>query len=316
MGYGFSWNDCSHVPLTKTAAFSYCFSLSGIFVGSLYVLSPRKIRQLPRDDARQIKWRTFATSIVCIGSVTLHSFIFCTPLGSFQLLPALSKVPRETRAIIVVLTHTAILYAGPILQMSLEVYHALRRDNSFSCLNYIQATYNAYLQPIFNSFFSPSSSSDRWVRLRNLIIAPMAEEIVFRVCMVPALCATGMRTLHVVMIAPIFFGVAHAHHAFVRITQNEEKPTAVLIQTLFQFTYTSLFGSYVSYVYIQTRSLLAIVLSHSLCNGMGLPSLSFLSTRSPLFPNRRLLLLAHIVGVVGFAMGFGSLRLIPKSGFL
>jgi membrane protease YdiL (CAAX protease family) len=46
----------------------------------------------------------------------------------------------------------------------------------------------------------------------------------------------------------------------------------VILATMAQFTYTTLFGAYVSYIYIKSGSLLAIALVHSFCNFMGLPN--------------------------------------------
>jgi prenyl protein peptidase len=47
-----------------------------------------------------------------------------------------------------------------------------------------------------------------------------------------------------------------------------------LARTIFQFTYTSLFGFFAAFVYIRTGNLLSVILAHSFCNWMGLPRLS------------------------------------------
>ena len=71
-------------------------------------------------------------------------------------------------------------------------------------------------------------------------------------------------------------GVAHIHHAYLRIYQKGERAGGVAIVMLFQFTYTSMFGTYVAHAYIRTGSVMAVFLSHAFCNTMGLPDLSFL----------------------------------------
>ncbi|NWI13012.1 FACE2 protease, partial [Crypturellus soui] len=49
----------------------------------------------------------------------------------------------------------------------------------------------------------------RW--LRNQVVAPLTEELVFRGCMVPVLlpCTGAARAL---LAGPLFFGLAHFHH--------------------------------------------------------------------------------------------------------
>jgi membrane protease YdiL (CAAX protease family) len=42
-----------------------------------------------------------------------------------------------------------------------------------------------------------------------------------------------------------------------------------------QLTYTSAFGAYAGFVHLRTGHIAAAIASHSLCNYMGLPDLSF-----------------------------------------
>jgi prenyl protein peptidase len=44
-----------------------------------------------------------------------------------------------------------------------------------------------------------------------------------------------------------------------------------LIRSLLQFTYTTLFGSYATFLYMRTGSLLGVILVHAFCNWMGFP---------------------------------------------
>jgi prenyl protein peptidase len=298
--------DCNHVELTMKQAVSYCFALSVIFVGALYA-NPKRIRILERNDVRQIKWRSLTTSIVCVGSLVSYPFLFCTQRSEDPFwAPSLLDIQRDVKAVSLVLTHTAILYFGPLLQTAVELYTAMKRDGPFSFAEYITALYKTYIRPIGWSVNSPLNASKRWVRLRNIVIAPFAEEIVFRACMVPALCSTGLDKLYVALLAPLFFGVAHAHHAVVRV-RNGERLLVVVIQTVFQFIYTFLFGSYASYAYVQTGSLLAVALSHSFCNIMGMPNLSFLGRSSHEYGLRASLSALHLAGVLAFATSFSCL---------
>jgi prenyl protein peptidase len=193
--------------------------------------------------------------------------------------------------------------------MLMEVY-------SFSQRNRVDMTlfrsFNVvFVEPVVYPYFNPI---ERWGQIRNIIVAPLSEEIVFRGCMLPPLLASGLGPISSSFVAPIFFGVAHAHHAVLKL-QEGMKPAHVAIVTTFQFMYTSLFGSYAAYVFLRTDSILAVFASHAFCNSMGLPDLSFLSKHggrySCLYRHRVFLVGAYLFGVIAFVWGFRSDFLLP-----
>lgn len=159
---------------------------------------------------------------------------------------------------------------------------------------------------LMNALLCPNNEAMRWVCLRHLLVAPLTEEIVFSVCMVPVLESTDMSALRVSLMAPLFFGVAHVHHACLKLREGKNQWTHVLLATIFQFAYTSIFGAFASYAFIKTRSLLAVTICHAFCNGMGLPDLSFLNSKSLLHRYRIGLAVAMMAGLVGFILGITS----------
>lgn len=44
-----------------------------------------------------------------------------------------------------------------------------------------------------------------------------------------------------------------------------------VLRSLFQFTYTSLFGFFATFVYLRTGNVFTCMLAHTFCNWMGLP---------------------------------------------
>uniref|UniRef100_A0A8D2PL06 CAAX prenyl protease 2 n=1 Tax=Zosterops lateralis melanops TaxID=1220523 RepID=A0A8D2PL06_ZOSLA len=87
----------------------------------------------------------------------------------------------------------------------------------------------------------------RW--LRNQVVAPLTEELVFRACMLPMLVpCTGPGPA--VLACPLFFGVAHFHH--------------VIEQLRFRH------GS-VGSIFMAAGHLAGPVLCHSFCNSLGFP---------------------------------------------
>jgi prenyl protein peptidase len=323
-------------------AIYYCLFLSAAFAGSLYVLVPRKIRKLDRDDPRQIKWRILATGMVCMATASLHRYLFCSnssssPLdvdgdGGFNkeriLSLLISSVTQMTITSSGVLLHLVVLYVGHILATSLEISLLLSSseddddDNNnnenkpgvISMRHLWDGIHAIYFGPLYNALRHGGGSA-RWICLRNLVVAPFAEELVFRAHMVPVLQSSTDVTLSVwqlCRIAPLFFGIAHAHHAFRRL-QQKESLTLVVYQTLFQFVYTTIFGAYATYVYIQTGSLCAISVAHSFCNWMGLPCFAFLRQSSSVYGHRRVLLTAYMVGIAIFAVEFKYGIFMPSS---
>lgn len=143
------------------------------------------------------------------------------------------------------------------------------------------------------------------ILLRNLVVAPLTEELAFRGLMVPAL----LSSLHheaawaVCLWAPLFFAVAHGHHVYERVWVRGEKVLAALLSTLLQLTYTSIFGAMAVHLLIRTGSLAAPLTSHVVCNFMGLPDLSFLQQEGPLSflrPHRMPLLALHALGLIAY----------------
>jgi prenyl protein peptidase len=63
------------------------------------------------------------------------------------------------------------------------------------------------------------------------------------------------------------------------------------LQVLFQFTYTTIFGWYATYLFLRTGHLLAPVLVHALCNSLGLPPVVAMAQH-----RQRLLMLALLLG--------------------
>lgn len=80
----------------------------------------------------------------------------------------------------------------------------------------------------------------------------------------------GVSTTRAILIAPLFFGVAHLHHFIENVRQGTPVPRAALI-TLVQLTYTSLFGMYAAFLFVRTGHLLSASLAHMFCNFMGFP---------------------------------------------
>ena len=71
---------------------------------------------------------------------------------------------------------------------------------------------------------------------------------------------------------PLYFGIAHLHHLYeFRLTHREVPFPLAILRSLFQFTYTSLFGFFAAFVLVRTGNVYTCMLAHTFCNWLGLP---------------------------------------------
>ncbi|KAJ4369892.1 CAAX prenyl protease [Neocucurbitaria cava] len=111
-----------------------------------------------------------------------------------------------------------------------------------------------------------------WIGYRNFIVGPVSEELVWRSCIVPLHVLAHFSGTQIIFLTPLYFGIAHLHHLYeFRITHPEVPLFVAILRSLFQFTYTSLFGFFAAFVFIRTGSVYTCMLAHTFCNWMGLP---------------------------------------------
>lgn len=160
--------------------------------------------------------------------------------------------------------------------------------------------------------------------LRNLVAAPITEELVFRGLLVPLLAIgyasvrddAGVRIyspLSIMLRCPLWFALAHVHHLIERVRLGE-KLSFILIGTLLQITYTSIFGAIAAGFLMRTGNIYAPIASHMFCNYWGLPDISFMfppaknrvSDLAFMYPYRYLLLGMHALGLLVFFAVFAT----------
>ncbi|KAE9374469.1 Abi-domain-containing protein [Stipitochalara longipes BDJ] len=117
-----------------------------------------------------------------------------------------------------------------------------------------------------------SASIGSWIGWRNLVAGPVTEEVLFRSASVPLLLLSHTSNTTIIFLTPIIFGLAHVHHFYeFRISHPHTPVTSAFLRSILQFTYTTLFGGYATFIYLRSGSLLSVILVHSFCNWMGFP---------------------------------------------
>lgn len=194
---------------------------------------------------------------------------------------------------------TTLLYLGPLAGVAVEILNHPSR--------YVQGKMDALRH------------GPRSAYLRNLVVGPVSEELVFRACIVPLLLEAGFSLRFAILVSPLFFGIAHVHHVHRRIVQDRVPVDQALVATALQLTYTTLFGAFAAFCFVRTSHLIAAIAPHIYCNHMGLPDVDFLVDHTDLrYSRRRFILLAHLLGILLFILGLFPLthpRLYPGSYF-
>ncbi|KAG6042171.1 hypothetical protein E4U41_003917 [Claviceps citrina] len=113
-----------------------------------------------------------------------------------------------------------------------------------------------------------------WAVWRNMVAGPITEECLFRSSAVPLLLMAGCSVNCIIFFSPLIFGISHLHHFYeFRVTHPQTPLAMAIARSVLQLSYTTLFGAYATFLFLRTRSLLAVVLVHTFCNFMGLPRL-------------------------------------------
>ena len=119
---------------------------------------------------------------------------------------------------------------------------------------------------------STIESLSSWQGYRNYVASPITEEIIFRSVLIPIHLLAKVSAPKIVLLTPLYFGIAHVHHFYEFTLTHPHTPLLpAVLRTLFQFTYTTLFGWFAAFIYVRSGSLYACIIIHSFCNWVGLP---------------------------------------------
>uniref|UniRef100_A0A3Q2ZM48 CAAX prenyl protease 2 n=1 Tax=Hippocampus comes TaxID=109280 RepID=A0A3Q2ZM48_HIPCM len=248
-------------PLATTGNCSFvsvlsCLLLACSYVGSLYVWRS----ELPRDHPAVIK-RRFTSVLIVSGLSPLFVWAWREFTG-IKMVPSLLAImgirfEGLVPAIVLPLLLTMVLFLGPLTQMAM--------DCPWSFMDGLRVAFDP-------CFWVMCFSDMRW--LRNQVVAPLTEELVFRACMLPMLVPC-VGPAAAIFTCPLFFGVAHFHHVI----------------ELLRFRQGTLSG-----IFLSAGHLVGPVLCHSFCNYMGFPAISAALEH----PHRHAVLSSYLLGVLLF----------------
>ncbi|KAI0330714.1 Abi-domain-containing protein [Cubamyces sp. BRFM 1775] len=249
-----------------------------------------------RDDPAVVRARMVAASISTALSVCVVYWLVRSVTPQTELAKVPSTAFRSTLARLGVTTDFAydnpVYIIFPCLVIPVLYLGPLYADWLAETLPFQQRwSIQGNLSPLFTTL----------IGLRNYVVGPITEEIVFRACMLAVYHMAGASRTKMIFLTPFFFGFAHLHHAwdtYNRYGRTASAARIAILSTLFQLTYTSLFGFHCAYLFLRTGSLLPPTVSHVFCNIMGFPQYSYHVWTFP--KRRRLIQLAYLLGIVGY----------------
>ncbi|KAI2810174.1 CAAX prenyl protease [Blomia tropicalis] len=115
------------------------------------------------------------------------------------------------------------------------------------------------------------------VLIRNLVVAPLTEEFIFRGIMLSVLTPFWSKGTSA-LVSSFLFGLMHAHHFFRTLLLYGKLNRDDAFKTIFQCIYTTLFGLYASMAYLRSGNLITPILLHWFCNLNGLPCFQTIAT--------------------------------------
>ncbi|MCJ1469176.1 hypothetical protein MMC07_007809 [Pseudocyphellaria aurata] len=249
-------SEKEHTPVlssTTVAALSITYTL--LYVLPFY-LSPttRPSPTLSRDAPSVIRARIrFVTVSGILSSLTTIYVIstYAHPPPA-EVLRLLGWYPISILDVAKAFLLTALLFAGPLFEKGI-----------------VQSGWREWIRGR-----SLHESLSSWIGWRNYVAGPATEELTFRSLLIPLHLLCLLSPVKIIFLTPLYFGIAHVHHAYeFNLTHPHTRLLPILVRSLLQFAYTTLFGWYATFVFLRTGSVIAVVLAHAFCNWCGLPRL-------------------------------------------
>lgn len=230
--------------LTLAVASSYVFAI--------YFKQPTYLHNKDRNNLKVVRYRLQRVTILCVVLIIIIPLLipgtFRDNIRQIGLIPGYTNSESTSANLINIwyaLKFINILFVSSIFQIFVEDYHSTFDD--------------VYTTPLIYHF-------------RDYVFAPITEELIYRgliLLVVTNTCPSFIKY------TPYLFGVAHFHHALQLYRKEALSLPQIVISTLFQFTYTSIFGYLANWLYLKTDfNLWCPIIIHLFCNLYGFPTLT------------------------------------------
>jgi prenyl protein peptidase len=254
--------------MSPTSSLIWAFLTPFVFIGSIYIKKPSSSL---RDHPEEIKRRfLMVLSGTFLWNTLFYNLFAHDHLSSkgpeLQTWAGLSLTSSSYISILSSLAVTFVLYAGFLVEQFFEEHYDFKFD--------IKA-------------------------MRAYIIAPIAEECMYRSCLINDLVAGGFGW-NSIWISALIFGFSHLFRIEDVLAAGRQITLMSLAPVMFQVGFTTVFGLYVGYIFLVTGSLYAVIIIHGFCNYMGIPSFRCFDPSHPAYRYRTSIKITYLAGIVSF----------------
>ncbi|KAH9278875.1 CAAX prenyl protease 2 [Echinococcus granulosus] len=232
-------------PLVRCVV--YCI----VFIAALYLYGG-----VDRNTSKSVRQRIVSGSVAC-GLILTDTLAFTrlpntSPwrLDSYDLSRIFLRHQHLVLALLLPTLSTGLLFLGPF-------WHEWRARRFYTLQDYARELWY----------------TSNLIRLRNIVIAPLVEEIIFRGCILFHLQRRFDSCGALCLGSSLLFAVSHFHHVVERIYAGYAVREA-LLDVLSQVLMTAMFGAYSTLLVLRSGHLAAAFAVHSLCNLMGMPDIA------------------------------------------
>ena len=233
------------------------------------------------------------------------------------------RLDTATDAISVTCILMSIFYLGPLITKLIFHYNCSRYDvTARGMAKNINHRAPFIIGSIYEHNMAHFKMYPTIIIVRNLVFAPISEEIAYRSLLIPILDMMYVNFsdspwgddrnsayLFVAACCPLLFSVAHIHHLREHVLSGVPLPSAISAVAI-QVVYTGIFAFIAAILFMRTGNILSAITSHVICNFVGLPDFSFMepanTTRatplSCLYKWRYVLLFFHGAGLAMFGV--------------
>lgn len=136
--------------------------------------------------------------------------------------------------------------------------------------------------------------------VRNFLVGPITEEFVFRSGILALHLASNISSKYMIFVTPLYFGVAHLHHAYEMVLEEKYAKQVIFFMCSFQLLYTTVYGWFAGFLFLRMGSIWPPIVVHMFCNFLGTPSFGEIGTSKKHTWVYRILLVLGIFGFVFF----------------
>ncbi|KAH9594132.1 CAAX prenyl protease [Schistosoma haematobium] len=182
-----------------------CIFYSFLFISGLYFAGGK----FPRDHPETIKRRVvsvFVTGTISMIHILTYIRSYDRPpfqLSSYEFGKLFIRLDGLLEAVIISVILTLVMYFGVVL------------DDICSGDMLVIFDVQYWKDRIFN-----------WISLRNFVIAPLAEELIFRACVTFHLLPLFSSCVMLCFVSSLFFSLAHFHHVFESVKSGQDLQSA------------------------------------------------------------------------------------------